>query len=86
MNLAAIEHSDHMTSPQADEHDVDGWYQATIKELIKVTREQHAERTPSPPWTGPFAGSPESTDTAAENKYTGRWLRPVCPHRPGQTG
>jgi hypothetical protein len=45
MNLAAIEHSDHMTSPHADKYDLDGWYRATITELIKVIREQHAERT-----------------------------------------
>jgi hypothetical protein len=42
MNLAAIENSDHMTSPQADKYDFDGWYRATITELIKVVREQHA--------------------------------------------
>jgi hypothetical protein len=43
MNLAAIENSDHMTSPHADKYDFDGWYRAHITELIKVVREQHAE-------------------------------------------
>jgi hypothetical protein len=43
MNLAAIEGSDHMTSPHADKYDRDGWYRATIAELIKVVREQHAQ-------------------------------------------
>jgi hypothetical protein len=43
MNLAAIERSDHMTSLHASKYDFDGWYRATITELIKVVREQHAE-------------------------------------------
>ena len=47
MNLAAIENSDHMTSRHADKYDVDGWYRATITELIKVVRELHADRPSS---------------------------------------
>jgi hypothetical protein len=43
INLAAIENSDHMTSPHADKYDCDGWYRATITELIKAVREQHSQ-------------------------------------------
>jgi hypothetical protein len=51
IDLAAIEQSDHMTSPHADKYDFDGWYRTTITGLIKVIREQHAglhEVTTSP--------------------------------------
>jgi hypothetical protein len=44
MNLAAIENSDHMTSPHADKYDFDGWYRARITALIKVIREQHTDQ------------------------------------------
>jgi hypothetical protein len=44
MNLAAIEHSDQMTSPHADKYDFDGWYRAHIRELIAVIRTMHAEQ------------------------------------------
>ena len=45
MNLAAIENSDHMTSPRADKYDFDGWYRATITELIAHARDLEASRT-----------------------------------------
>ena len=43
INLAAIENSDHMTSPHADKYDCDGRDRATITELIKAVREQHSQ-------------------------------------------
>jgi hypothetical protein len=47
MNLAVIERDPHMTSLAIPNHDPGGWYRATITELIKVIREQHAEGRPS---------------------------------------